>query len=59
VPDKEYHSFIKFYPFDIDAYVSDRALGGVFLMLAEADKKIRQDAAARVADLLKKVFAKQ
>lgn len=44
---------------DLDAYVTDRALEGLFLMLAEEEKKIRRDPAARVTDLLKKVFAKQ
>ncbi|CAB1055977.1 hypothetical protein D1BOALGB6SA_711 [Olavius sp. associated proteobacterium Delta 1] len=45
--------------FDLDQYVTDKALDGLFLMLAEEEKKIRQDPAARVTDLLKKVFAKQ
>jgi len=44
--------------FDLDQYVTDKALDGLFLMLAEEEKKIRQDPAARVTDLLKKVFAK-
>jgi hypothetical protein len=42
--------------FDLDQYVTDKALGGLFFMLAEEEKKIRQDPAARVSDLLKKVF---
>jgi hypothetical protein len=42
--------------FDLDQYVTDRALDGLFLMLAEEDRKIRQDPAARVTDLLKEVF---
>lgn len=42
--------------FDLDQYVTDRALDGLFLMLAEEERKIRQDPAARVTDLLKKVF---
>lgn len=42
--------------FDLDQYVTDKALDGLFLMLAEEEKKIRQDPAARVTDLLKKVF---
>jgi len=44
--------------FDLDKYVTDGALDGLFLMLAEEEKKIRQNPAARVTDLLKKVFAK-
>ena len=45
--------------FNLDEYVTGKALDGLFLMLAEEEKKIRQDPAARVTDLLKKVFAKQ
>ncbi|MBW1803405.1 MAG: DUF4197 domain-containing protein [Deltaproteobacteria bacterium] len=45
--------------FDLDEYVTDRSLDGLFLMLAEEEKKIRQDASARVTDLLKQVFANQ
>jgi len=45
--------------FDLDQYVTDRALNGLYLMLAEEEKKIRQDPAARVTQLLKKVFASQ
>ena len=51
--------FTKSLSFDLDQYVTDKALDGLFLMLAEEEKKIRQDPAARVTDLLKKVFAKQ
>jgi hypothetical protein len=42
--------------FDLDQYVTDGALGGLFSMLAEEERKIRQDPAARVTDLLKEVF---
>lgn len=42
--------------FDLDQYVTDKALSGLYIMLAEEEKKIRQDPAARVTDLLKKVF---
>jgi hypothetical protein len=45
--------------FDLDKYVNDKALDGLFLMLAEEEKKIRQDPAARVTDLLKEVFGKK
>ncbi len=45
--------------FDLDQYVTDKALNGLFLMLAEEEKKIRQDPAARATNLLKKVFANQ
>jgi hypothetical protein len=42
--------------FDLDDYVTDGALEGLFTMLAEEEKKIRQNPAARVTDLLKEVF---
>jgi Protein of unknown function (DUF4197) len=41
---------------DLDQHVTDKALDGLFTMLAEEEKKIRQDPAARVTDLLKEVF---
>lgn len=44
--------------FDLDQYVTDGALNGLFKMLAEEEKKIRADPAARVTDLLQKVFSK-
>jgi hypothetical protein len=44
--------------FDLDQYVTDGALNGLFKMLAEEEKKIRTQPAARVTDLLKKVFGK-
>lgn len=43
--------------FDLDQYVTAGALDGLFRMLAQEEKKIRSDPAARVTDLLKKVFA--
>jgi RNA binding exosome subunit len=43
---------------DLDHYVTNKALDGLFLMLAEEEKKIRTDPAARVTDLLKTVFGK-
>jgi hypothetical protein len=44
--------------FDLDQYVTNRSLNGLFFMLAEEERKIRQDPAARVTDLLKEVFSK-
>lgn len=41
---------------NLDQYVTDQALDGLFLMLAKEEQKIRQDPAARVTDLLKQVF---
>jgi Protein of unknown function (DUF4197) len=44
--------------FDIEQYVVAKALDGLFLVLGEEERKIRTDPAARVTDLLKKVFGK-
>ena len=44
--------------FDLDKYVTDKGLDGLFLMLAEEERKIREDPASRVTDLLKEVFGK-
>ena len=49
--------FGKSLSFDLDQYVTDGALQGLFKMLAEEEMKIRTQPAARVTDLLQKVFA--
>jgi len=41
---------------DLDAYVTDKALSGLFATLAAEEVKIRQDPAARTSELLKRVF---
>jgi hypothetical protein len=43
-------------PVDLDAYVTEKALNGLFVMVAEEEKKIRRDPAARVTELLQDVF---
>ncbi len=43
---------------DLDHYVTNNALEGLFYMVGEEEKKIRTDPAARVTDLLKTVFGK-
>src|SRR6266581_9324147 len=42
--------------FDLNAYVTGRALDGLFLMIGRAEEKIRKDPVARTTDLLKRVF---
>ena len=42
--------------FDLDKYVTDEALNGLFYMVEQEERKIRQDPLARVTDLLKEVF---
>lgn len=41
---------------DLPAYVTEKALAGIFTQLAEEEKSIRQNPAARTTELLKKVF---
>ena len=41
---------------DLTAYVTERALMGLFTVIAEEENKIRVNPTARVTDLLKKVF---
>jgi len=44
--------------FDLDHYVTTKAVDGLFSMLGEEEKKIRTDPAARGTELLKKVFGR-
>jgi hypothetical protein len=41
---------------DLNDYVTRKAIDGLFLMVAKEENKIRKDPAARVTDLLSKVF---
>ncbi len=41
---------------DLDAYVTERAISGLFKLIANEEKKIRENPAARITDLLRKVF---
>ena len=41
---------------DLDAYVTEKALDGLFLMIADEEKAIRKDPLATGSSLLKKVF---
>ena len=50
--------FMKSEDLDINKYVVNKALDGLFYMLAEEERKIRQNPAARTTDLLKEVFGK-
>jgi len=60
---KELTSFYESIPFtkpplfNIDDYVLDKSLDGLFVVLGEQERKIREDPGARVTDLLKEVFA--
>ncbi len=41
---------------DLTSYVTDKAVAGIFMEVANEELKIRQNPEARVSDLLKKVF---
>jgi hypothetical protein len=41
---------------DLDDYATDKAIEGLFLMIAKEEKNIRADPAARTTELLKRVF---
>jgi hypothetical protein len=43
---------------DLDNYVTDKALDGLFAMVGQEEQKIRTNPAARTTDLLKTVFGK-
>ena len=50
--------FVKAPSFDINNYVLEKSVDGLFTMMGEQEKKIRSDPAARVTPLLKAVFGK-
>ncbi len=50
--------FVKVESLDLDNYVTNEALDGLFYMIAEEEKKIRTDPVARTSELLQKVFSK-
>lgn len=41
---------------DLDNYVTNKALDGLYLMIAAEEKRIRQDPVARTTELLRRVF---
>jgi uncharacterized protein DUF4197 len=41
---------------DLNAYATDKAIEGLFVMIAKEEKNIRENPVARTTDLLKKVF---
>lgn len=48
--------FVRAESMDLDRYVTDKALDGLFYVLGQEEIRIRKDPAARVTDLLKQVF---
>jgi uncharacterized protein DUF4197 len=51
--------FLKAQSYDLNTYVVSKALDGLFYVVADEERKIRTNPAARVTDLLKEVFAKR
>ncbi len=51
--------FVDVRSLDIDNYVTGKALDGLFLMVADEEKRIRRDPLARSTELLRKVFGSQ
>ncbi len=41
---------------DLNAYVTTKAIGGLFTLLADEERKIRENPLARTTELLKRVF---
>lgn len=50
--------FVKKQNPDLEAYVTDKAIAGLMVLIADQERKIRQDPMARTSELLKKVFGK-
>lgn len=50
--------FFKADAYDVDRYVVDRALVGLFHVVGEEERKIRRDPAARTTELLREVFGR-
>ena len=48
--------FSKNIAFDVNQYVTEKTTDGIFFVVAQEEKKIRTNPAARVTDLLKEVF---
>jgi hypothetical protein len=48
--------FVSTQSLDLDSYVIDKAISGLFVMLAKEEKNIRTNPRARPTDLLKQVL---
>ena len=51
--------FVKAQAIDLDDYITDKALDGLFHVLGEQERQIRRDPAARTTELLKEIFGKR
>lgn len=48
--------YINMEDYDVDQYVTDRTIDGLFIKIAEEEKKIRENPKERTTELLKQVF---
>jgi hypothetical protein len=48
--------YINLEDYDVDRYVTDKTMDGLFIKIAEEEKKIRENPQERTTDLLKQVF---
>lgn len=44
---------------DLKKYATEQAINGLFILIAQEERKIRQDPAARVNDILRRVFSQR
>ena len=54
-----FSSFLQPKSLDLDTYVTEEALNGLFTMVAQEERRIRQDPVARSSELLEKVFGSE
>ena len=52
----ESNPLVQMVDLDLSQYVTDESIDGLFLLVAEEERRIRENPAARVTDLLKSVF---
>ncbi len=50
--------FVTTPPLDLGDYVTDKSLDGLFVVLAQEEKRIREDPVARTTELLRQVFGR-
>jgi hypothetical protein len=51
-----FSNFVKTQAPDLDGYVTQKALDGLFVMVADEERRIRENPAARTTEILQKVF---
>ena len=51
--------YLNLQDYNVDAYVTQKTMSGLFTMIAQEEKKIRDNPAARTSEILKTVFGKE